>query len=556
MINKILTVHSANPDDARRRRLLNILLVSLVPIVVLGLIGTVIADITDLEPTAYRIYQSGLATLIGIGLIFLINRYFSGEWAGALFLLVLVIAVSFDNPEEVVLGRSLFMYVIPILMASVLLRPYASFIAAGLITILLAVIAVRAELVPNFIASLAFFAIATVSWLAALSLERALEELRILNEKLEQRVIERTRELAEASGKNQAILASIADGVIVFDNEGKAIVANPAVNLLLGQPSEAILGHSIEELMGENVDAADQAKITTLLKDKDKPHSGLKFEWSSKTLSVSSAPVHTEPGSIAGTVTVFRDFTKEAEVDRMKSAIVSMVSHDLRTPLNVILGYAEMLQEAVYGQLSEKQFGTMERIVANAKRLLGLVNDLLDQAQMEAGRLKLTLKSFTPAELLDGIQSVMGVLAQTKGLELGGEIASDMPSTLQGDPQRLHQVVVNLVNNALKFTEQGGVQVRIYRVDMAHWAIQVSDTGSGIPPDKLDRVFERFYQVDDLTTRKHQGVGLGLAIVKQLIDLMGGQIGVKSELGKGSTFTVTLPVEPPKQEEITEEESS
>jgi signal transduction histidine kinase len=136
----------------------------------------------------------------------------------------------------------------------------------------------------------------------------------------------------------------------------------------------------------------------------------------------------------------------------------------------------------------------------------------------------------------------MSVLAQSKGLELTAHIARDMPATLQGDPQRLHQILVNLLSNSLKFTEQGRVQLRLYRPDSTHWAMEVSDTGPGIPSDKLDSVYERFYQLDDLETRRYTGVGLGLSIVKQLVTLMNGAVKVKSVLGEGTTFTVVLPL--------------
>jgi signal transduction histidine kinase len=226
----------------------------------------------------------------------------------------------------------------------------------------------------------------------------------------------------------------------------------------------------------------------------------------------------------------------------MKTSLVSMVSHDLRTPLSAIMGYAEMLQESIYGPLSDKQCSTVERIIANGKRLMSLVNDLLDQAQIESGKLTLRITTFNPVQLVESVQSGMSVLAQSKGLEMTAHVAPDVPAALQGDPQRLHQILVNLLSNSIKFTEQGQVQLRLYRPDSTHWAMEVRDTGPGIPADKLDSVYERFYQVDDLETRRYTGVGLGLSIVKQLVTLMNGEVKVKSVLGEGTTFTVLLPL--------------
>jgi signal transduction histidine kinase len=209
-----------------------------------------------------------------------------------------------------------------------------------------------------------------------------------------------------------------------------------------------------------------------------------------------------------------------------------------------------MLQEGVYGKLLDKQRNVAERIMANTKRLLGLVNNLLDQAQIGAGRLKLNITSFDPVDLVDEMQSVMGVLARNQGLKLVGDIAEDVPATLSGDWQRLHQIVINLVGNAIKFTEQGTVHVGIYRFDATHWALEVSDTGRGIPPEAQSYIFEPFRQADDSVTREYTGSGLGLAIVKQLTAIMGGEIRLDSEVGRGSVFTIILPLTPPATEGV------
>jgi signal transduction histidine kinase len=246
---------------------------------------------------------------------------------------------------------------------------------------------------------------------------------------------------------------------------------------------------------------------------------------------------------VIGTVAVFRDYTREAEVERMKSAFVSMVSHDLRTPLSAIIGYSDMLREAVYGAVSQAQLGVLKRINANAGRLLNLVNNMLDQAQIEAGKLNLNVTPFAPIELMNDMESVMGILAQSKGLELTCDIAGNVPDTLYGDSQRLHQILINLVNNAIKFTEQGGVSVRIY-LNGAHWALEVSDTGPGIRTEDQSHIFDPFSQVDDTVTRQHSGVGLGLSIVSQLASLMNGEITLVSAPGEGSTFTILLPLTP------------
>jgi signal transduction histidine kinase len=157
----------------------------------------------------------------------------------------------------------------------------------------------------------------------------------------------------------------------------------------------------------------------------------------------------------------------------------------------------------------------------------------------------LHIAPFSVKKLLNDMESTVRVLAETKGLRLTTQVEADVPDTLQGDAKRLHQILVNLINNSLKFTQKGGVDVRIYRPDADHWAFDVADTGSGISKDAQRYIFEPFRQADNSATRKHTGFGLGLAIVKQLVELMGGGVSVSSELGKGSTFSVVVPIDPP-----------
>ncbi len=553
ILYRLVNIASSDPDDARRRKLLNILLAGTMTVALLALLAALYLDWTDWYSRAELVwlYQGGLSILIGALVIYVINRLFSGQLAAWVFLLFVILLITvIDDPQQVVSGRSLLMFAFPIFMASVLIRSYASFIMAALTSILIFTIAanLQIDLVPSMTGALVFFLLALISWLAARSLELALIDLRILNRELDQRVAVRTHELATALAENTAILESIADGVIVFDNDGRAIVANPATSRLLERPSTTIVGADIDSLLGKEVGVAAVEEVSGFLQHKEATTPGFKFNWGDKTLSVSFAPVRDDQRRVTGTVAVLRDFTREAEVDRMKSALVSMVSHELRTPLNAILGYAEMLQAAVYGNLEEKQYNAVGRILANSGQLLSLVNNLLDQAQIEAGRLILYLTPFAPRELVGDVISVMSVLAQSKGLELSSEVVADVPPRLVGDRQRLHQILVNLVGNSVKFTEEGGVRVRVYLSDESHWALKVSDTGCGIAPDAQKKVFDPFQRADNSATRKQAGAGLGLSIVKQLVDLMGGDITLTSQVGHGSTFTIVLPLVIPLEE--------
>jgi signal transduction histidine kinase len=279
--------------------------------------------------------------------------------------------------------------------------------------------------------------------------------------------------------------------------------------------------------------------------DHDTQPFSFRIQWGEKTLSVSAAQVYDnrEEGNVnIGTVTVFRDFTREAEVERLKSTFVGIVSHELRTPLNAILGYAEMFKEAVYGPMNEKQTNMADRIMKNTHRLLGLISDLLDQAQMEAGKLTIQMGPVQPAELLESLHSLLDKTASDKNLSLTSEIDDSLPETLISDSARLQQILVNLVSNSIKFTDEGEVSIRLFRSDYSKWGLEVTDTGRGIPKEEIPNIFDTFRQVESTTTRTKGGFGLGLAIVQQLVNLMNGDIRVDSQLEKGTTFTITLPL--------------
>jgi signal transduction histidine kinase len=231
------------------------------------------------------------------------------------------------------------------------------------------------------------------------------------------------------------------------------------------------------------------------------------------------------------------------EASHLKTELLAKVSHELRTPLGAILGFSEILALGIYGALSEKQEQTLAEIIDSTYYLTNMVNGLLDQAQLDAGKLKLNLTCFAPADILTGTLSKMKVLAGHKGLSLTSEISADMPPVLTGDLIRLQQILVNLTSNAIKFSQTGSVKVRLYRPNVDQWAMQVIDTGIGIPLEAQAHLFEPFMQVDGSMTRKQAGTGLGLSIVKQLATLMGGEVTLESEVGQGSTFTVLLPLE-------------
>ncbi len=553
-LDNILQVNYPDPTLARRGRLLNILLLGSGLAGIFAILATAVVALGQgaLYPDDITVLVSAAIGVVSIAGLYALNRSRSPRLAAFLFVLGLIFILSLsDQPQQVVSGRATVALVLPIIMASVLLGPSASFVVAAVVGLTLLILARTTGLNPGplLLETVEFLLVALVGWLAARSLENALAELRAVNRELDHRVAERTRDLGEAlirvqaeSGKNQAILESIADGVIVFDEHGQATVANPAIGHLLDLGPDQILGHEMEALMAGAVNAAERETLATLLRDTTQRHPNLRLQWAKKTLSASFAPVRAGDDTHSGTVGVFRDFTREAELDRMKSVFVSMVSHELRTPLNAVLGYGEMLSEHVYGPLSEKQSNIIERLITNTKRLLSLVGDLLDRTQMEAGQLSLRNVVFSPAALVDDMSAAVSEIARAKALELTTYVADDVPDQLRGDPQRLTQILINLVGNAIKFTDRGKISVRITRPDASHWALEVSDTGTGIPLEEQPYIFDWFRQVDSSATRQHAGVGLGLSIVKQLVMLMQGEVKLKSQVGQGSTFTILLPL--------------
>ncbi len=206
------------------------------------------------------------------------------------------------------------------------------------------------------------------------------------------------------------------------------------------------------------------------------------------------------------------------------------------------MGYAELLQFKAFGSLNENQQNAVRNIIESTNYLTNVVNDLLDQAQIESNSISLYSEYFNPAALIEKTRTTISVLTKKKDLSLVTEIAPDLPGELYGDVNRLQQILFNLAGNAVKFTKAGQISIRCKRPTPAQWTIEVQDTGAGIPAEDQRNIFEPFRQVNNSITRGNRGSGLGLAITKQLVELMGGQISLESQVGKGSLFTVTLPI--------------
>lgn len=248
---------------------------------------------------------------------------------------------------------------------------------------------------------------------------------------------------------------------------------------------------------------------------------------------------HDELGDLSRS---FRSMTQQlADLDRMKADFMSVATHELKTPINVVSGYAELLQEGVYGNISDKQQQALTSIQEQSRILTQLVNQLLDISRLEAGGLRLEIGELSLFELFERIRRTFEVLANKQGIELNVELAEGAPSTIPADGDRLRdQVLGNLLGNALKFTPPGGrIDVRGWAED-GHFRIEVADTGAGMPADQLPHVFDKYYQIGEQARSK--GAGLGLAIAHEVVQAHGGTISVESQEGEGTTFRIDLPI--------------
>jgi signal transduction histidine kinase len=232
---------------------------------------------------------------------------------------------------------------------------------------------------------------------------------------------------------------------------------------------------------------------------------------------------------------------RELEVaSKHKSQFLANMSHELRTPLNAILGYTELILDSIYGEVPEKAHAVLERVQVNGRHLLGLINDVLDLSKIEAGQLTLSLGDYSLGDVVHGVVAAVEPLAAEKRLAFRAEVAPGLPPG-RGDERRLSQVLLNLVGNAIKFTDKGEVKINASAAN-GNFTIAVCDTGPGIAVSDQAKIFEEFQQADNSSTRQKGGTGLGLAIAKRIIEMHGGRLWVESSLGQGSTFSFTLPV--------------
>ncbi|MBV9256236.1 MAG: response regulator, partial [Actinobacteria bacterium] len=373
------------------------------------------------------------------------------------------------------------------------------------------------------------------------------------------------RALERVGHENQLILTSAADGICRVDAEGKARFVNPAAAEMLGWENEELLGKPIHAVAhhshadGTPYPPEECPVHATLTEGRvARIDSEVFFRRDGQSFPVEyiSAPVM-EQGEIVGAVVIFKDITERRqaaealavardramEASRLKSEFLATMSHEIRTPMNGVIGLTGLLLDT---ELDTQQREYAEGVRAAGDALLAIINDILDFSKIEAGRVELEEIDFDVVQLVEEVAGLLAQLARNKGLEVLSYCYPDLPVHLRGDPGRLRQILLNLVSNAVKFTHEGEVVLRAKLVERAGGSVvarfEVRDTGIGVAEEHQERLFEPFSQADASTTRRYGGTGLGLAVCKQLAELMGGEIGVDSSPGMGSTFWFTARV--------------
>jgi len=382
----------------------------------------------------------------------------------------------------------------------------------------------------------------------AISRKKVEDELRKYHDNLEDLVKQRTEQLVKEKELLSVTLSSMGEGVTAVDAEKRIMLFNKAAENLTGWKFEDVEGNPIDEvfsIINERTRENVENPINKTLKS-GKIEVGGEYDAlvskgvKERPISATAAPICKNDGTMMGAVMVFRDVSKEREIDRMKTDFVSSVSHELRTPLASIKAYtATILRDPEMSEQTRHHFLTI--IDEESNRLASLIADLLEVSRIEeSGDLKIVREPVDITAVIQNVLSALEPLANKKHIQVKTDIDAGFGELLS-DESKIQSVVANLLNNAIKFThEQGQVCISV-RHQGQELAIQVRDTGIGIPNEELSKIFSRFYRVYR-PGKQVQGTGLGLAIVRKIVTMYGGRIEVESKVNEGSTFTVVLPL--------------
>lgn len=352
----------------------------------------------------------------------------------------------------------------------------------------------------------------------------------------------------------EVVLNSIADGVYSTDLNRVVETWSKGAEEITGWKAEEVIGHPCSDFLkhaddeGRVLCDVDCPIVQTLRTGRDtiKEASVLTKSGRRIPVSITVGPIFDEDGSVIGAVEVFRDISKEKELlesikraNALKDQFLANMSHELRTPLNSIIGFAELLKEQFVGPLNEKQLQYVRNILQSGEHLLSIINDILDLSKVEAGMMEIKPEEVHIRDLLESSLAMVKERAAKHRISLSLEVDEGI-GTVRTDPTRLKQILFNLLSNAVKFTPDGGsVSVKAKRLN-GEIQISVTDTGIGIPKERMEEIFKPFVQLDSSISRQYEGTGLGLALTRRLVELLGGRIWVESEVGKGSTFHFTI----------------
>lgn len=382
----------------------------------------------------------------------------------------------------------------------------------------------------------------------ALAHKKTEDALKQYHNNLESLVRERTEQLAEEKELLSVTLSSMTDGVIAVNIEKRIILLNKVAENLAKWKFQEVQGKPVDgvfRFIDEKTSKSAQSPIDKVL-DSGNMQSGtdrdalVARDGSKCPISATAAPICKNGGTTIGVVMVLRDVSREREVDRMKTDFVSSVSHELRTPLTSIKAYtATILGDPNMPDKTRREF--LSIVDEESGRLKNLIDGLLEVSRIEAGTVKVVREPVDIAAIIDQVLPALRPIADKKNIHLESDLGDEL-GRLQADESKIRSMITNLLNNAIKFTpEQGRVSVSV-RLQAQELVIRVSDTGIGIPKEDLPKIFDRFYRVYQ-PDKQMPGTGLGLAIVKEIVNMHAGRIGVESEPGRGTTFTIFLPLD-------------
>jgi len=355
----------------------------------------------------------------------------------------------------------------------------------------------------------------------------------------------------ERRSELEAMLRGIGDAVVATDARLRLTALNPVAAQIFGMRRDVVAGQHLSEIVNNrDLEALFAETLAggqpSIVREIALPPGG---ERATRFYQALASPVLGEGNEVRGVVVVLRDITRQKELERAKSEFLSVVSHELKTPLHSIRGFVDIILMGKTGPVTEMQRDFLGTVRQQAMILQGMINDLLEYSRLEAGQIRLRVEPVLLGQVVRGVIERLRPLAEEGNLELINRVPLDFPP-IEADPVRLEQVISNLCFNAIKFTPSGSVTVEVADLG-GEVQVSVADTGIGIPADQRERIFDRFYQVDSSATRSYRGAGLGLTICKHIVEYHGGRIWVESEEGKGSTFRFVLPKEQPDDEALT-----